>query len=133
MPLAELYYVLYDGQTETYSFLVYASSCLQFSEAIEKLSYVFLSNSCASVDDLCEEHLLLNIVARNYLDKAICRELEGVLYQVNQHLLESARVTEHPSWKLYFVVDLLKKLNGDRLIFHVFLIAALVRTFVGWR
>ena len=66
---------------------------MELTESTEQDWYLVRVDAHSSIDDLYLQHACSSIVVRNYLNAAILGELQGILYQVVQHLFESSTVS----------------------------------------
>ena len=92
LAVTELNNLLDDGEPEAKAIIVELGSPLKFTELAEQLGQVFLVDATARILNMHRDHPVLK--ASRYRDAAISREFEGILYQIDENLLESLLVAK---------------------------------------
>lgn len=91
--------VLADDQTQPDALIIHLVDVLEFAKLLEQSLLVCLADTHACVLHLHHDLALFLDVRSIYLDEAVfAREFKRVLYQVDQHLLQSHLVSVYQLW-----------------------------------
>ena len=91
---------LADGQAHTYTLLVHVSCLLQLAKHTEELVHIFRFNTAAAINYPYFQKLILFIVLGLYRDMLLVAEFEGILCQVDEHLLQSNMISDKFNWQV---------------------------------
>ena len=93
---------LANGQAHAYALFIHISCLAQLAKHFEELVHIFSTNTAAAINHPNLEKLFLIIVLSLQCDMLLITEFEGILCQVDEHLLQSNLIAYKLCWQFSF-------------------------------